>query len=104
MKKAAIGLAPFSAIRNLPGTRRADRVDVRGHPAQRAQIEKERQHGLASKEKAARLTRRPIGAVSFVRDQPQDSGRKSYRCRSFFRVVLIAYWMRSISPPSRVKT
>src|ERR1700726_514824 len=34
----------------------------------------------------------------------QDSGRKSYRCRSLFRVVVMAYWMRIISAPSRVKT
>jgi hypothetical protein len=57
-----------------------------------------------------------IGAVSFFADRPsrtamvrespwdQDSGRKSYRCRSLFRVVVIAYWMRIISAPSRVKT
>src|ERR1700691_4810849 len=35
----------------------------------------------------------PDWAVSFVRDQRRDSGRKSYRCRSFFRAALIAYWM-----------
>jgi hypothetical protein len=34
----------------------------------------------------------------------QDSVRKSYRCRSRFLVVLIAYCIFAMSPPSRVNT
>jgi hypothetical protein len=117
-------IAEYGAAPCVPARRRPNwlRSAAAGRSVKMGHWERPRRRGLSIRavSRAASHPRQTAsagpsaGAVSFggslltrlVRESPwdQDSGRKSYRCRSLFRMVVIAYWMRSISPPSRVKT